>query len=389
MRDIQLRRRYQAARELAAVLAAFAVPSSVPAEPLPKPFDRTEATRIIAEARKIVNPGGVERLETVRIGGIDQWVSIRGTDRRNPVLLLIHGGPGYVSMPMSWWFTRGWEEYFTVVQWDQRAAGKTHLLNGAGAVGPTLTLERMLADAEEMTDWVRRELGKAKILLVGHSWGSYLGLKLAERHPDWLYAYVGVGQLTDGPESERRGWAFALDAARRGRNAEAVHELEAIAPYFASGQRAPLKDIYTQRKWLGYYGGAMAFRRDNSAESALADLSPDYTDDEISRIWQGNEFAAGYLLPNLLSLDLTGIRRLDCPLIVFAGRYDFNVNSQVAAEWFVKVKAPSKQFVWFENSAHMPMTEEPGKFLVSLVRYALPIAERAGDPERIVIPATS
>ena len=364
---------------LAAVLVALAVAGAAPAEQLPKPFSRAEATKAIAEARRIVNPGGVEQLEKVRIGGIDQWVSIRGTDKRNPVLLLIHGGPGYVSMPMSWWFTRGWEEYFTVVQWDQRAAGKTHLLNDPTAVAPTLTGERMVADAEEMTNWVRRELGKEKIFVVGHSWGSYLGLEVAKRHPDWLHAYIGVGQLADGPESERRGWAFALDAARRAGNSEAVRELEAIAPYSAPGQRAPLKDIYTQRKWLGFYGGVMAHRRDNSAESALADLSPDYTDEEISRIWQGNEFSEPYLLPEVLSLDLNRIRKLDCPLIIFAGRFDFNVNSQVAAEWFAKVKAPSKGFVWFENSAHLPMTEEPGKFLISLVRYARPIAERAGD----------
>ena len=92
--------------------------------------NRAEATAIIADARKILTPNGVERLEKVRIGGIDQWVSIRGIDRKNPVLLYIHGGPGYVSIPMSWWFTRGLEEYFTVVQWDQRATGKTSCPRG-------------------------------------------------------------------------------------------------------------------------------------------------------------------------------------------------------------------------------------------------------------------
>src|SRR5882762_2987088 len=149
--------RFNAPVRAAVTLAAVLVALAVAAEQLPKPFSRAEATKTIAEARRIVNPGGVERLEKVRIGGIDQWVSIRGTDKRNPVLLLIHGGPGYVSMPMSWWFTRGWEEYFTVIQWDQRAAGKTHLLNDPTAVAPTLTGERMVADAEEMTNWVRRE----------------------------------------------------------------------------------------------------------------------------------------------------------------------------------------------------------------------------------------
>ena len=81
---------------------------------------------------------GIEQLEKVRIGGIDQWVSIRGTDKRNPVLLLIHGGPGYVSMPMSWWFTRGWEEFFTASNGTKGGAGKTYLLNDPAKVAPTL-----------------------------------------------------------------------------------------------------------------------------------------------------------------------------------------------------------------------------------------------------------
>jgi proline iminopeptidase len=362
-----------------AFLPALVVANPAWAEPSPKPFTRAEAAGIIADARKIVSPHGIEQLVKVRIGGIEQWVSIRGTDTRNPVLLYIHGGPGYVSMPMSWWFARGWEEYFTVAQWDQRGAGKTYLLNDPTKIAPTLTLARMEADAEEMAGWVRKRLGKKKIFVLGHSWGSYLGLELASRHPDWLHAYIGVGQLTNGPESERRGWAFALNAARRARNTKAVRELEAIALYFAPGHPSSLKDIYTERRWLEFYGGAMAYRHGSSAESDLADLSPDYTDAEIARIWQGNDFSERYLLAKVLALDLTGIRKLDCPLIIFAGRHDYNVNSQVAAEWFAKVQAPSKQFVWFENSAHLPMTEEPGKFLLSLVRYARPIAVHAGD----------
>jgi proline iminopeptidase len=359
-------------------LAVFAMAPARADEPA-KPASRTEVTAIIAEARKIVTPNGVERLEKVRIGGIDQWVSIRGTDRRNPVLLYIHGGPGYVSIPMSWWFSRGWEEYFTVVQWDQRAAGKTYLLTDPATIAPTLTPERMIADAEEMAAWVRRELGKDKIFVLGHSWGSFLGLQLAQRHPEWLYAYIGVCQLIDGPDSERRGWRFAMDAAHHAGNADAVRELEAIAPYGFPGQTIPIKDIYVERKWVGYYGGVMAYRRDNSADSDLAQLSPDYSDQEIGHIWDGNKFATPYLLPGVVALNLTNTNKLAVPLIMFEGRQDRNVNSEVAATWFDAVKAPHKQLVWFEHSGHMPMTEEPGKFLLSLVRYARPIAEKAGD----------
>jgi pimeloyl-ACP methyl ester carboxylesterase len=295
------------------------------------------------------------------------------------VLLYIHGGPGYVAIPMSWWFTRGAEEYFTIVQWDQRAAGKTYLLTEPGKIAPTLTRERMIADTEEMAAWARKEFGKDKIFVLGHSWGSFLGLQLAQRHPEWLYAYIGVEQLIDGPENERRGWRFAMDAARRAGNAGAVRELEAIAPYAARGQIVPIKDIYVQRKWVGFYGGVMAYRPDNTADSELAWLSPDYSDQEIGHIWDGNKFATPYLLPELLALDLASNRKLAVPLILFAGRHDYNVNSEVAAAWFDTVEAPEKHLVWFEHSAHMPMTEEPGKFCLSLVRYARPIAEKTGD----------
>jgi proline iminopeptidase len=369
---------------LAAALLAVSASSAAGAEPSPKSFSRAQATRIIADARRIVTPRGIERLEKVHLSGIDQWVSIRGADNRNPVLLLIHGGPGYVSIPLSWWFTRGWEEYFTVVQWDQRGSGKTYLLNSPAAVAPTLTLERMVADAEDMTDWARKQLGKQKVFVIGQSFGSYLGLELARRHPDWLYAYIGVGQLTDGPESERRGWNFAHAAAQRAGNAQAVRELESIAPYFSAGRRPSLDDIYTQRKWVEFYGGLMAYRQGGSAESHLVELSPDYTDEEIEHIWQGNEFIERYLLAQTLGLDLSRTHKLDCPLIVFAGRHDYVVNAQLAATWFESVSAPAKQFVWFENSGHLIMSEEPGKFLISLLRYARPFAERAGDvaPER-------
>lgn len=115
-----MHRRFFITSGLTGLSLSAALPSMVEAaaDPQPpRPRNRDDATKIIAEARRIVTPDGVERLETVKIGGIDQWVSVRGKDRRNPVLLHIHGGPGYISIPISWWFSRDWEEYFTVVQW--------------------------------------------------------------------------------------------------------------------------------------------------------------------------------------------------------------------------------------------------------------------------------
>jgi pimeloyl-ACP methyl ester carboxylesterase len=313
----------------------------------------------------------------VRIGGIEQFVTIRGKDRRNPVLLVLHGGPGYVETPLSWWYAHAWEEYFTVVEWDQRGAGKTYLLNDPKAVAPTMNPAQFHRDTDEMVTWLRTSLGKKKIFVIGHSWGSYLGLELARRHPDWLYAYIGTGQAANSAESERRGWRFAMDAARKAGNAQAVAELEAAAPYPAPGK--PLKDIAAVHRWIDRFGGVMAYRTDQEDESHAARLSPDYADAEAPHIYDGNGYSEEFLLPMVLSLDLSGVTSLKCPLILLEGRFDRTVNADVARDWFDRMKAPEKHWVWFENSAHEPMSEEPGKFLLSLVRYARPIAVRAGD----------
>lgn len=363
---------------LGALLAqawACAAASKAPAAP----SSRAEATKILADMRRIVTDEGVERLEKVRIGGIEQWVSIRGNDRRNPVLLMLHGGPGWVAMPSSWYFQRGWEEYFTVVQWDQRGAGKTYVENGPAALAPTMTRERMVEDAVEMVAWLRREFGKDKVFVLGHSWGSYLGLELAQRRPQWLHAYIGIGQITDAPESERRGWAWTLEQARRDGNAAAVAELESLAPYAQGGTPVPLADLMKQRRWLNHYGGMVHNRRGGEAEGAAIRLAPEYSDADVAGVWAANDFSVQHLLAGVLTLDMGRVQQLDCPLLLFLGRHDYNVSSSLAAEWFERVRAPSKQLVWFEDSAHEVMNEEPGKTLLSLVRYARPMAERAGD----------
>ena len=358
----------------AAALMLLAALTPLRAEEPPAPANRAEAVKIVAELRRIVTPEGIERHEKVRIGGIDQWVSIRGMDERNPILLMIHGGPGWVSMPTSWYFQRGWEEYFTVVQWDQRGAGSTYAANDPAAVAPTMTPQRMVADSEEMVSWLRRRFGRDKIFVLGHSWGSYLGLELARRHPGWLYAYIGVGQVTDMAASEREGWQFAMGEARKAGNAQAVQELQSIAPYASGDRPVPLKDLMLQRKWLNQYGGMVYGRHGGEAEGAAMALSPEYTDRDVSLIGEASEYSVGKLLDYALTLDMSRVERLDCPLILLLGRHDHNVSSHQAALWFGKVRAPSKQLVWFEHSAHEVMIEEPGKTLISLVRYALPLA---------------
>lgn len=359
-----------------AVAAGAALPARAQAPVGPN--NRAEAVRIIAGLREIVSPAGLQATETIRIGGIDQVVSIRSQDLRNPVLIYFHGGPGFVEMPLDWWWDRGWDEYFTVVHWDQRNAGKTFVASGPSDPA-TLTPARFQADAEELVQWARKRFAKRKVFVIGHSWGSVLGLRLAAAHPEWLHAYIGMGQAIDSKESERRGWAWTMAQARADRNAEAIAELTSIAPYAEAPGPVPVASILLQRKWLGHYGGAAWRRRGGDFEAAAIKLSPEYSDADVRDAFKGQPAVTDALLPLVLSTDLSAIRTLKVPLLLILGRHDRNVSSEVAADWFAGLRAPSKRLVWFERSAHHMTSEEPGKLLVSLVAYARPIAEKAGD----------
>ena len=339
---------------------------------------RTPVQKIMRNARAIVQAQGIEETRAVEIGGIRQWISVRGHDRRNPILLFIHGGPASTEMPVSWMYQSAWEDYFTVVQWDQRGAGKTYVANDPAVVEPTIGAERMIADAEEMTAYLRSHFGRQKIFVLGHSWGSLMGLELARRHPDWLHAYIGMGQMIYGPDGERLGYEWALQRARDDHNAQAVKELEAIAPYPRADGTVAIEQILKQREWVIHYGGLTWGRPDFDYAQNAAMLAPEYSRKELNPE-DGIGESLGKLLPAMMKYDVRGVRRMGCPVFILAGAYDYETPSQLAIDWLAALDAPQKGLVRFENSAHMMELEEPGKVLVHLVRDVRPIAERAGD----------
>jgi pimeloyl-ACP methyl ester carboxylesterase len=344
----------------------------------PQMMSRSEVIGIIAASRKIVSPNGVEELLPLQINGTTQWVSIRGRDRHNPILLFLHGGPGSPTMPEDYTFQTPWEDYFTVVQWDQRGTGKTYASNDPAPLASTMTIAQMTSDTEEVIQYLLKNFGKKKIFLLGHSWGSVLGLAVAQRHPEWLYAYLGVGQLINTQRGEEDGYRFALDEARSHHNPEAEKELLSIAPYPGTAELTFAR-IGVQRKWLMFYGGLTYGRTDFTYDGNAWSLSPDYTDKDLDIIDQGSLYSLTHLLGALESLNYEEVVRFRCPIFLFEGRHDYDISHALAAEWFKQVDAPSKKLVWFDNSAHMVMQEEPGRFLYHLITDLRPIAVEAGD----------
>lgn len=325
---------------------------------------------LIADLCRIPNPDAIDRTAFVQLGGVEQFVSIRGRSTKNPVLVVCHGGPALPSLPSSWIWQRGVEDYFTVVNYDQRASGKSaaHVTDGTD-----LSVGRYVDDLTELITWLQTELGVKKVGVLGHSWGTIIGITLAQRRPDLLWSYIGVGQVISGAENEVESYGFAMRSAAADHNHEAIAELEALGEY--PGEEPLTTDrIVTCRKWAQHYGALSAYRSDSAYFLESEDLSPYYTDDELELIGVGQQATMPQVLPQLLGFDARDQIRFDVPMLQFLGRHDWTTPTPPVERWLERMTAPAKDVVWFENSAHLSMFEEPGKFVVSLVTLALPHA---------------
>jgi len=335
----------------------------------PKPND------LFAQIGKIHGENSIDEQGYVSIGGIKQWISVRGRNKDNPILLFLHGGPGFTTSPVAYYYMRDWEEYFTVVQWDQRGAGKTYDANDADQVKKTLSVDRLVLDAEDLSAYLRKKYGKRKIILMAHSFGTILGVKLAQKHPDWFYAYVGMGQFVNFARSERWGYEQTLAAAKKDNNTEAVKELISIAPFpDPKNPQRNLENLGKERRWLATYGGYYWESKFGSFNE-VASMSPVYSEAELKLRNEAQAYSDTILWAELGGVDLSGIKNFGCPMIIFQGRHDLGTASFLVDEWFSTINAPSKKLIWFENSSHMLYEEAPGKTLVTLVNQVLPLTQ--------------
>jgi pimeloyl-ACP methyl ester carboxylesterase len=354
-------------------LATMTASATAYAQQCPDTTPYAKAREVIEDLQRIEAPSGVQESYKTQIGGIDQWLSVRGQDKANPMVLFVHGGPAAPLTPGMWQFQRPIEEYFTVVHWDQRGAGKTLGEVNPDSISDTIRISRYVDDAVEVAEYVKRRYGKDRLILMGHSWGTIVGMHAALKRPDLFYAYVGIGQVINVRDNERISFDFGLQQARAHNNVEAVRELEAIAPYPGS-QPITRERIIAARKWAQFYGGLTAWRETSRYYYRAPLLSPEYDADDVCAVDRGNVFTLGRILPEFLQVDFKGVRKFPIPVVMFMGRHDYTTPSEPTAEWLGKVDAPFKQGVWFERSSHMIMWEEPGKMLVSLLQHVRPLA---------------
>lgn len=306
----------------------------------------------------------------VPIGGIEQWVQIGPDDPANPVLLCLHGGPGGSTRPaVAAW--RRWERHFTVVHWDQRGAGKTFGRNGEAGCG-RLTIDRMVADAIELTEFLKTHLGRSKIMLVGHSWGSVLGIHLIRMRPDLFSAFVGTGQVVNMRRNEAVNYTRQLAQARAAGNAEALTALEAIGapPYSDIGK------IRVLRHWSDRLAPGMGDAV--QPQPTPPPGSEDFSAADVGDLMGGFAFSGSQLFEELSAVDLPSLGPdFDVPVFIFHGTEDQQTPVSLAEDYFATLNAPRKAFVRFEGCHHFVVMNRPDDFLKALLEHARPVAVAA------------
>jgi pimeloyl-ACP methyl ester carboxylesterase len=321
---------------------------------------------------EITSPNGIESLEMVTLGGIEQCISIRGWDKNNPVLLHLHGGPGTAEIPMARHFDSELEKKFVVVRWDQRGAGKSY---NPDIPPETMNTDQFISDTCELAEMLRKRFDEEKVYLVGHSWGGALGARTAARYPELFHAFVGVAPFVDGIENEEMTYQFTLDRAEESGNQQALNELKEIGvPPWDN-----LEERGLQRKWLEHFRGWNHQELPNLWWKGAT--SPGSVPTDALRYKRGVKFSAEHMWTAYKSVNLFEQAPLiEVPVYFFLGRHDFNTPTELFLRYYERLEAPrGKQIVWFEDCAHMIPFEAPEKYSDMLIEKVL--AETYSKPE--------
>ena len=282
------------------------------------------------------------------IGGTQQWLQIRGRDRNNPVILWLNGGPGFSTIPQTF-FHVPLEQDFTVVMWDQRGEGKSYAFTGP-SIASTMTIERMAADGVELAEFLRQHLDVERIVIMGHSWGSILGVRMAQMRPDLFSAYIGTGQVVDLRAAMELEYPSILAVARNGENDQAVKELEAAGP----PPYSKVSDYLIPIRWA-------------NAIDAVAPVEPGRRN-ALGMIWayfrlfvltdrsvrEGIAFSQKLMLEPMLDEVVPELGTdFEIPVFFIQGSEDKLSPTPMVRQYYESVSAPEKKMIVLDDAGHL------------------------------------
>ena len=330
---------------------------------------RRARQRRVAKALEITTPNRIVEQRFVRVGGIDQWIQLRGEDRDNPVLLVLHGGPGWpnavFTLPL-----RPWEQHFTVVQWDHRGAGKT--LGRTGKTGSgEMSFDCRVADAIELIDFLCQHLGVDKVIVLAESMGTLTGLPLALRRPDLVAALVVTDLYVNMAANEAAKYQLTLERLRAGGNAKGIAALERIGPDPA---RWDLGAWNTNMAWA-FRTNLPTSNLDRRLLFPLALSSPLYSLRELFALFVRFQWSTAQMLEELMAYDAWRLgTRFEVPFFLFQGQTDVITLTTLAEDYFAEVEAPTKGLALIRDAGHFAAFTQPERFLAELLTRVRPLA---------------
>ncbi len=319
-------------------------------------------TQTILDAKKKPVEGSISEIEKVMLGGLEQYIIIRGADKTKPVMLFLHGGPGSPEVAFIKHYNPEIENDYVMVYWEQRGAGKSYSKN---IPAETMNLQQMIADTRELSKYLAIRFDREKIFLMGHSWGSLLGMQAAYQYPDLYHAYFGIGLACYQFKGEQLSYRWALDQAVEQNDPKAIETLEKLVVPDSTGNIDQwLNYLMMQRRYVNKYGGGTT--REITGMWPLVKIvlnSGIYTLSEKLNFMNSNMFSLENLWLDVINTNLFNeIDSMKVPVYIFHGIHDNTNPYPLAKEFVQQLKAPQKGFFPFENSAHSPIMEEPEKF---------------------------
>lgn len=294
----------------------------------------------------------------VKINGVRQGMILQSENAENPVLLFLHGGPGSPEIAFSQKYPAGFETMFTVCWWEQRGSGISY---DAQSKPQDMTIAQMIADAVAVTQYLCSRFHQEKVYVMGHSWGSLLGVLTVQQHPELFHAYIGIGQVAQQDRSERLAYSYMIEQFRKTNDKKMVRKLEK----FPIDKGGPISFDYLGSRSAGMMklGIGVMLRMRSMRECVSIVLGyKGYTFGEKIKFAQGSAFSLKYLWDTVAQTDLIKqVPELNIPVYIFQGKHDYQVSYVVAKEFASALKAPVKGFYTFEHSAHSPCFEEPEK----------------------------
>ena len=323
----------------------------------------------IASALKLLNERGLIEEHFVPIGGIEQWVSIRGEDRDNPVLLVLHGGPGSCYSIFTP-HLRPWEEHFTIVQWDQRGAGKTFAKLGIHSSGE-ISMKQLASDAIEVAEYLRTHLHQDRIFLLASSMGSTFGLQVARTRPDLFYAYIGTDQNVGMAHGRDENHRQLLDRLRRNGMTKGIKALERIG---TNPKLWTHHDFTKVAEWT-MRSDPSGFKRTIKLLKNAVWYAPGWKLRDVRAFVKGTHFSLEQLLPEIVRNDAWADgTRFEIPIFIFQGENDVLTVTALAKAYFDDIEAPMKHMEMISDAGHFAAFLQPARFLDKLMTYVRPLA---------------